>query len=94
MIADGHPAHKQSTVKQCLADHHQRIALFLLPAYSPDLNPDEYFNQDLKTNVAGKARPKNKQELKNAVEAFSNRKKRNPENVIKYFHAPSVQYAT
>jgi transposase len=94
LIADAHPVHQGVKTSTWLAGHQGRIALSFLPGYSPELNPDEYFNQDLKTNVAGKARPKNKQELKNAVEAFSNRKKRNPENVIKYFHAPSVQYAT
>jgi transposase len=94
LIADAHPVHQGVKASTWLAGHQHRIALFFLPGYSPDLNPDEYFNQDLKTNVVGKARPRNKQELKRAVEAFSNRKKSNPENVIKYFHAPSVQYAT
>jgi len=93
MIADGHPAHKQTTVRQWLADHHQRIELFLLPAYSPDLNPDEYFNQDIKTNIVGKTRPRYKQELKAAIQAFCRRKKAHPQQVQKYFHAPSVRYA-
>ena len=67
--------------------------MFLLPCYSPELNPEEYFNQDLKTNIVGKARPYNKEQLIAVVKAFSNSKKRNPQKVIKYFHANSVRYA-
>jgi transposase len=93
MIADGHPAHKQTAVKQWLANHRQRTELFLLPPYSPDLNPDEYFNQDVKTNIVGRTRPRYKHELKAAVQAFCRRKKAPPQQVQKYFHAPSVRYA-
>lgn len=93
MIADGHPAHKRTTVKQWLADHRQRIELFLLPPYSPDLNANEYFNQDVKTNLVGKTRPRYKQQLKAAVQAFCRRKKANPQQVQQYFHAPPVRYA-
>ncbi len=28
-----------------------KIVLFYLPPYAPDLNPDEYLNNDLKQNV-------------------------------------------
>ena len=94
LIADAHPVHQGQKVEQWLSDHQDRIALFFLPGYSPELNPDEYFNQDLKTNVVGKARLRNKQELKKAVEAFSRRKKRHPQQVINYFHAPPVKYAS
>ena len=57
------------------------------------LNPNEYFNQDLKTNGVGKARPTNKQELKTLAEWFANEKKKNPEKVKKYFHPNNVAYA-
>jgi len=94
LIADAHPVHQGQKVEQWLREHQHRIESYFLPGYSPELNPDEYFNQDLKTNVAGKARPSNKQELKKAVEAFSLRKKRHPQQVINYFHAPPVRYAS
>jgi transposase len=93
LIADRHPAHKTKGVKQWLAANSQSIELFFLPPYSPELNPDEYFNQALKTNIVGKARPRHKQELKTIVTAFSIRKKNNPKKVKKYFHAKTVNYA-
>jgi hypothetical protein len=67
--------------------------MFLLPTYSPELNPDEYFNQDLKTNLVGKTRPRNKMQLNAMVKSFTYRKRRNPENVKRYFHPKTVAYA-
>ena len=93
LIADSHPVHKEKKVKQWLQEHNERIELFPLPTYAPEINPDEYFNQDLKTNGVGKARPKNKQELKTLAERFANGKKKNPEKVKKYFHPNAVSYA-
>jgi transposase len=93
LMADSHPVHLQKKVTKWLEEHKQMIEMFLLPLYSPELNPDEYFNQDLKTNVVGKTRPRNKEELKASVEIFTNRKKRNPQKVEKYFHHESVTYA-
>lgn len=93
LIADAHPVHLGKRVSRWLTAHQTKIEMFCLPAYSPELNPNEYFNQDLKTNIVGKARPKNKQELRKTVQTFSFRKKGNPETVKKYFHAPPVKYA-
>ena len=94
LIADRHPVHEQGKVEQWLANRQGKIELYFLPTYSPDLNPDEYFNQDLKTNLVGKARPENKKQLITLVEAFSNKKKRHPQKVNKYFHAKAVRYAS
>ena len=93
LIADRHPVHEQTKVELWIDRYQQKIELFFLPGYSPELNPDEYFNQDLKTNVVGKFRPKSKEQLIAKVKAFSNSKKRKPQKVIKYFHAKAVRYA-
>lgn len=39
------------------------IRLFFLPSYSPELNPDELLNHDVKTNAVGRQRPKNQAEM-------------------------------
>ena len=94
LIVDQHPAHKTNKVKQWLKESKKSIEVFFLPPYAPELNADEYFNQDLKTNAVGKNRPKNKQELKRIVTAFANRKKKNKEQIKKYFHPEPVKYAS
>ena len=53
LIVDGHPVHKSRKVKKWLASHEKQIRIILLPAYSPDLNPDEFLNNDLKSNAVG-----------------------------------------
>lgn len=93
LIVDGHPVHKTKKVKEWLQQNSEWIEVHLLPAYSPELNPDEYLNQDIKTNVIGKSRPKNKKDLKAMVQAFMKKRKRQPEQVKKYFHADPIMYA-
>lgn len=41
LIVDKHPVHLSAQVKRWLEKHADRIRMFLLPSYSPELNPDE-----------------------------------------------------
>lgn len=93
IVVDGHPAHKAKMVKEWLKDHTERIELFFLPAYSPELNPDELVNQDVKTNAVGKHRTLNVDQLKSNVENYLLKRRNNPKQVRKYFHEKHVRYA-
>ena len=44
--------HHSVKVHQWLADKSERIELFFLPSYAPELNPDEYLNADLKASMS------------------------------------------
>jgi transposase len=93
LILDGHPVHKSKKVKAWIRANSGCIRLFILPAYSPELNPDELLNQDVKTNAVRKKRAANKEQLKrNLIGYLRNRQKR-PELVRRYFHAKHVRYA-
>lgn len=59
LIVDGHPVHKSRTVQNFLHQNKNKITLIFLPPYSPDLNPDELVNQDVKSNALGRSRPRN-----------------------------------
>jgi transposase len=93
LIIDGHPAHKTLAVKEWLEQHKEKIEVFYLPGYSPELNPDEYLNQDIKTNLLGKSRPVNKQDLESKLKSFLKFKQSNKNRVAAYFHAKHVLYA-
>lgn len=93
LIVDGHSAHKTKLVNAWLEENKDRIELFFLPPYSPELNPQELVNQDLKTNVIGKKRPINKAQMKSNVEDFMTKRKNNKKQVRKYFHEEHVRYA-
>lgn len=93
LIVDGHPMHKAILVKEWVEKNKEKIELKFLPPYSPELNPDEYLNQDIKTNMLGKSRPKDKQELIKLATDFMQERKGNKKQVAKYFHAFKVKYA-
>lgn len=93
LVLDGHSAHKTIMVNAWLEAQKDRIELFFLPPYSPELNPQEYVNQDLKTNIIGKKRPVNKAQMKSNVEDFMYKRKNDKKQVQKYFHASHIKYA-
>jgi transposase len=92
-VTDGHPAHKTKKLNEWLAANKKKIEVFFLPPYSPELNPQEYVNQDVKTNVIGKKRPINKVQMRTNVEEFMNERKNDKKQVQKYFHEKHVRYA-
>jgi len=52
VIMDNHPSHHGKTLKEWAAENKLLITLEYLPSYSPDLNPDEFLNCDLKSQIA------------------------------------------
>lgn len=60
----------RSRAKREGAEHTKRIELFRLPSYSPDLNPDEMLNQDVKSNAVGRRRTGSQAELFSGVRGF------------------------
>ncbi len=93
VIVDRHPVHRSRAVKRWVARHGQRIRLFFLPGYSPELNPDEMVNQDVKANAVGRKRARNRPQLMRNVRRYLSRRRAQPDAVKRYFHEPSVRYA-
>ena len=93
LIVDGHPVHKSRTVKKWLTRHEEQIRMILLPAYSPDLNPDEFLNHDVKQNAVGRRRATSREDMMADVRGYLRSTQKQPAIVRRYFEAPSVQYA-
>jgi transposase len=93
LILDGHPVHKSKKVKAWIKENEKKIALFILPAYSPELNPDELLNQDVKTNAVRKKAAANKNELKKNLVGYLRGRQKRPDLVRRYFNAKHVRYA-
>ena len=93
LIVDEHPVHTAGRVEQWVARHRRQIRLVFLPGYSPDLNPDELLNQDVKTNAVGRRRPRNKTEMVGHVRSYLWSTQRRPQRVMAYFRHPKVRYA-
>ena len=93
LIVDNLRVHHSHIVKEWVQKHKNRIELVYLPSYSPDLNPDEYLNNDLKQNVTKEKVPANKQELDAMVWIKMFMLSIRPERIKSFFRHPSVIYA-
>jgi transposase len=93
LILDRHPVHRSAEVKGWVARKPKSMRLFFLPGYSPELNPDEMLNQDVKTNAVGRKRANNQKELISNVRSFLWSRQRQPRIVQRYFHEEHVRYA-
>ena len=93
LILDRHPVHRSRKAKDWLRKHAQSISLFFLPGYSPELNPDEMLNQDVKGNAVGRRRPGNQKEMLAVVRGYLPGRQRRPHLVRRYFEEEHVRYA-
>jgi transposase len=93
LIVDRLQAHKTPEVAAWLAAHQEQIEVFYLPAYSPELNPVEYLNNDMKGVVNEAGLPADRATLRGRLLDFMKRLVRVPEHVIRYFLHPWTQYA-
>jgi transposase len=93
LIADRLPAHEAAKVDDWVAEHRGRIELFFLPRYAPELNADEYMNNDLKGSINAASLPGSKGELRSRMEQFMSELLQLPEHVRNYFRHPCVRYA-
>jgi transposase len=93
LIVDGHPVHRGRAVKKFVAERNEQIQLFHLPAYSPELNPDEMLNQDVKTNAVRRKPAATQSSMVRNLRGYLRSRQRQPELVKRYFHAPTVRYA-
>lgn len=93
LILDRLPAHATKAVADWVAGHGDRIELFWLPRYAPELNADEYLNNDLKGAINAEGLPGSREELRSRIVRFMSKLLHLPEHVRNYFLNPYVQYA-
>ncbi|MCL2021268.1 MAG: IS630 family transposase, partial [Betaproteobacteria bacterium] len=93
LILDNLRVHHSKPVKAWLAEHTQKIEVFYLPSYSPELNPDERLNADLKYALGSRVQARTKDKLKLATENHMNMLTQHPDRVQSYFNDPKTKYA-
>lgn len=93
LIVDNLKVHHSNAVIQWVKKHEKKIELFYLPAYSPELNPDEYLNNDLKAKVHSGIPARCEKDLHerslSTMRSFAKR----PDHVQSYFKHHKVSYA-
>jgi transposase len=93
LIVDRLSAHEKETVANWVRAHKDRMEVHSMPPRTPELNPDEYLNNDLKGRVHEAGLPANRGELRSRVQRFMRGLFSAPERVMSYFLHPCVLYA-
>jgi len=93
IILDNLRVHHSKIVKKWVEENKDKIEIFYLPSYSPELNPDEYLNNDLKSGIGLRPTPKNEKQIKKNVKSHMMFLQKNPERVARFFHHESIKYA-
>jgi DDE superfamily endonuclease len=93
LILDRLPVHRARLVRDWLAGREDQIEVFPLPAYSPDLNPDEGVNGDVKQAVTAKPLARSKPQLKQTVISHMRSLSKRPERIRSFFRHPQFRYA-
>ena len=93
LILDRLPVHRARSVRAWLAERPAEIEVFYLPPYSPELNPDEGLNADLKQAVTRRAPARDRPQLKRAVVGHMRRLSKSPARIRSYFRHHTFRYA-
>ena len=93
LVLDNLRVHHSHMVRDWLSEHEDQIELFFLPSYSPELNPDEYLNGDLKAGVHSGVPARSKKQLTKKALSHLRMLQKRPDRVKKYFEHTKIAYA-
>jgi len=93
LILDNHRVHHSKIVKAWIEGRKEQIELFFLPSYSPELNPDEYLNANLKQKVRSGIPARSQKDLIKKTRSFLKTLQKRPNHVRGYFKHPLSAYA-
>ena len=93
LILDNLRVHHSKLVKEWLEKNKTKIEAFYLPSYSPELNPDERLNADLKHKITTSVPARTKAKLLETATSHMEHIASSPNRVKAYFRDPVVNYA-
>ena len=93
LILDNLRVHHSRLVKAWVAEHSAQIELFYLTSYSPQLNPEERLNADLKQEMGRRVPVRTKAKLRAAATEHMAMLEQSPKRVMAYFQDQRVRYA-
>lgn len=92
LIVDGHPSHKAKKVTKFVESTHGQLKLFVLPGYSPQLNPDEWVWRNVKSDRVGRSGITGPEQLKSIATSALRRLQAMPHLVRGFFGDPDLAY--
>ena len=93
LISDGHPVHRSAKVRKLAESLKDKLELYYLPPYSPELNPDEWVWNELKNNGIGRMQVVGPDDMKKKILSHMKWMQRTPDLIRSFFRAPTTRYA-
>ena len=93
LIVDNHRAHKSKKVIKWLKENVEYIKLYYLPSYCPELNPDEFLNQDVKSHL-GKKRLHTKTQMVKMLNSHLKMRQKQPDIIKNFVKGCDHRYST
>ena len=93
LIVDGHNSHTTKAIKDYVASTKGKLKIYLLPPYSPELNPDELVWNNAKQKAAKKKYSRAGMSYKEMVTKIIEDIQRNISLLKSFFCEPNVAYA-
>jgi transposase len=94
LILDGHPVHRSTAVREFAEATDGRLRLFRIPAYSPQLGPDEWVWKNVKHDRIARAGVTGPDQFKALAVKALRRLQRMPHIVRGFFADPNLTYIT
>ena len=91
-IVDNLRVHHGKLVQKWLGKHADEIEVFYTSPYSPEINPDEYLNHNLKQSVHSGILPHTKADLVYKTHCFMRKLQKCPSKVQRLFNHPNLEY--
>lgn len=93
LVVDNLRVHHAIKVRKWIDKHKDKIEIFFLPPYSPEHNPDEYLNNDVKAHLRKKPMPHSDRELKSGLRSYMRQLQWKTDKVARFFDHEMVRYA-
>lgn len=93
LIWDGHPTHKSRKVAETVRRHKGNLRLFVLPGYSPELNPDEGVWREVKSHRLGRAGVFTFADMKSKTLGALRHLAHRPDKIRSFFRTKTTLYA-
>jgi transposase len=93
LIWDGHPTHKSTEVTAKVRSYKGKLRVYLLPGYSPELNPGEGVWREVKAHRLGRAGVFTFADMKSKALGALRHLAHRPDKIRKLFCTPTTSYA-
>jgi len=92
LILDGHPVHKSKKVKKFVSSTNRMLRIFILPPYSPHLNPDEWVWNWLKNHKLGRATVTGPDQFRTIIKRYLSQLSKLKDVVAGFFQDKNLAY--